>query len=313
MTSAMTGATISVIMPCFNRAETVATSIESVLAQSFTNWELIIVDDGSTDRSLQTVRAYSDHRISVYPQTNQGVCAARNTGLKQATGTFIAFLDADDTWHPDCLTKLHDTLVSSNARLAYCGWQNIGLPGDQGEPFVPPDYETPEKFATLFESCRWPIHACLTYRDDIFAAGLFNESLETSEDYLLWLNIACDNPITRVAEVLAFYHFHDGNQATKNKAKTAINHWRAQNIFLQHHREIKRFLGRKQLRHLMHSELRTRGLTCYWKRDLTNARIIFRHTMRRGYGSLNDWKYMLPSLLPYSLHRKLIAMLEKQT
>ena len=298
---------ISIIMPCFNRADTIEQSINSVLSQSFSDWALIIIDDGSSDSSRALVLRYKDPRITLHTQQNTGVCGARNAGLRLATGEMIAFLDADDTWDPECLTQLHRSLHTSNAALAYCGWQNIGLSGGQGEPFIPPDYETPKKMPLLFENCRWPIHACLTYKTVIINAGMFNESIQTSEDFLLWLHIAAKHSLILVPDVLAYYHFHESGQASNNKAKTAINHYLAQEMFLIEHPEYQEIFGRADLKRMMLGELLRRGFDCYWKRDLGSARRIFKKVMGRGYGTLYDWKHMLPSLLPYKLHNKLLT------
>jgi glycosyltransferase involved in cell wall biosynthesis len=305
--------TISVIMPCYNRSDTIGRSIDSVLAQSFANWELVIIDDGSTDCSRDIINAYHDPRVTSLFQLNQGVCSARNAGLKQAKGELIAFLDADDTWHHDCLNKLYQAITTNDAGLVYCGWQNIGLSGGQGEPFIPPDYETPDKMAMLFESCRWPIHACLTYKTVITEAGMFNETLQTAEDYLLWLNIAMQHSLACVPEVLAYYHFHNGNQATNDRAKTAINHYRAQQLFLAQQPSIATSLGRARLKQLMFGPLLNRGFECYWNRELVSSRRIFRLIMSHGYGSAKDWLYMLPSLLPYWLHLKLLAARDERS
>lgn len=301
---------ISVIMPCFNSSATIGRSIDSVLAQSFANWELVIVDDGSTDHSRDVVSAYHDPRIIAHAQTNRGVCAARNAGLKLARGELIAFLDADDTWDRECLEKLYQALSASAAKLVYCGWQNIGLPGGQGEPYIPPDYETPDKMALLFESCRWPIHACLTYRTAIIEAGMFNEALQTAEDYLLWLNIAMHNSLTYVPEVLAYYHFHSPNQATNDRARAAINHYHVQKLFLAQQPSFATSLGRTKVRKFMFEPLVNRGFECYWNRELNNARRLFRFIMSHGYGTMSEWKYMLPSLLPIQLHKIIIKIFE---
>lgn len=294
---------ISVVMPCFNAQKHLIDSIASVFRQTYSNLELIVVNDGSTDNSLEILRTIDDAKLHVLDQSNSGVCKARNLGIKAARGELIAFLDADDTWHPDCLNRLCQLLFSNNsAALAYCGWQNVGLPGGEGKPFIPPDYEESNKLALLFKNCCWPIHACLTRKAVIFEAGLFDESLVTSEDFLLWLKIGSRHPIVRVPEVLAFYHFHEGHQATQDREKTAINHWRAQQLFLANNPDIVSTLGMKRSREIMLAELLLRGFKCYWKRDLRAARVIFRKIMRQGYGSAQDWKYMLPSFLPYPLH-----------
>ncbi|WP_341328142.1 glycosyltransferase [Methylotuvimicrobium sp. KM2] len=303
---------ISIVMPCFNAKRHLRQSIGSVLDQTYPHWELIVIDDGSTDDSLGLLHSLNDERITVIEQTNQGVCKTRNRGIKAAKGEWIAFLDADDTWHPDCLSLLYRALCDDpSASLAYCGWQNVGLPGGAGKPFVPPDYETADKLELVFTSCRWPIHACLTRKSAIIEAGLFDESLLTAEDFLLWLKIAYKNRLTRVPEVLALYHFHDGGQASSNKARAAINHWLAQERFLQQNSEVLSILGVEKVKSGMHGELLNRGFECYWQRDLVGARAIFRKVMLQRYGSLKDWVYMLPSLLPLFLHRSLISLFSR--
>jgi glycosyltransferase involved in cell wall biosynthesis len=299
-------------MPCFNAEQHLQQSINSVFNQTYPNLELIVINDGSSDGSLQILKSLSDSRLTVLDQPNLGVCKTRNRGILAAKGELIAFLDADDTWDPECLKKLYQALVTNqSAALAYCGWQNIGLQGGAGQPYVPPDYETMDKLAALFQNCLWPIHACLSRKQVIFEAGLFDESFLTSEDFLLWLKIGSQNNLVRVPEVLAFYHFHDGVQATRNKERVAMNLWYAQQKFLQQNPEIESILGKKKIRQLMHGELLSRGFECYWKRDLKAARTIFRKVMMHGYGSIKEWMYMLPSLLPFTLHRSLILLLTK--
>ncbi|MDT8426995.1 MAG: glycosyltransferase [Methyloprofundus sp.] len=303
---------ISVVMPCFNGAEFLGRSIDSVFEQTYPHLELIVVNDGSTDGSLALLNAIQDSRLILINQQNTGVCKARNRAIRQAKGEFIAFLDADDTWEPDCLFKLYQAFIKQpETVLAYCGWQNIGLSGGRGAPFIPPDYQRQSnKLECLFENCCWPIHATLTRRLAIEQVGGFDESLLTSEDFLLWLKIASQQLICLVPEVLAYYHFHEGLQATQNTAKTAINHWLAQKKFLQQDPTLKATLDEKLLAKLMHGELLRRGYDCYWKRDLKAARTIFKAVMKIGYGSLQDWKYMLPSVLPYFIHSALLNKID---
>ncbi len=298
-------------MPCFNGEDHVSVSIGSALYQSFHNVELIVVNDGSTDRSRQIVCDINDDRVKIINQNNRGVCAARNRGLDHATGEYIAFLDADDTWSRDCLEKLYKALQSTpDAAVAYCGWQNVGLPGGKGEPYVPPDYEEEDKMEHLLRSCPWPVHAALTRKKDIEAAGRFDVDLTNAEDYKLWLEIACLSKIVRVPEVLAFYHFHEGRQASRNRSRAAYQQWIIQNGFIRKHPEIVKELGHNLVRKLIHGELLKQGYICYWERDLKDAREIFRLVMKQGYGGPGDWKYMLPSLLPESLHHGLIRLFE---
>ena len=305
---------VSIIMPCYNAAAHLPQSVGSVLSQTFSDWELIAVDDGSSDDTLSLLQALTDPRIRVHTQSNQGVSAARNAGLALARGQFVAFLDADDTWAPTFLAKLFTVLQGRpDAVLAYCGWQNIGLPGPRGEPFIPPDYETPAKLEALLGGCRWPIHAALTQRAAIMAAGGFNPHYANAEDYALWLQVATVAPIARVGEVLAFYHFHGAAQASANHARAALQLWQAQREFLASHPQNVSQIGRDQAATLSHGTLMQHGFERYWARDLEGAQHIFRTVMRYGYGAPRKWLYMLPSWLPLSWHQTMLQLFERLT
>ncbi|MGO8754168.1 MAG: glycosyltransferase family 2 protein [Gallionellaceae bacterium] len=300
---------VSIIMPCYNAAAHLPQSVGSVLAQTRSDWELIIVDDSSTDGSWQALErlATTDPRIRVFHQSNAGAATARNRALLEAHGVYTAFLDADDTWAPTFLEKMAAALdAQTHAVMVYCGWQNLGLTGGRGAPFVPPDYENPAKLETLFAGCRWPIHAALTRSAAIAAAGGFNPRYTNAEDYALWLQIATVAPIARVAEVLAFYHFHSATQASANLVRAALQFFQAQQSFLGAHPDFTNKLGWALRRRLTYGALLKAGYERYWKRDLPAARAIFRHVMLAVYGSMHDWKYMLPAWLPLAWHRCLV-------
>lgn len=279
------------------------------MAQTVRDWELIAIDDGSTDHTLTWLRAQTDPRLRVHSQPNQGVSAARNAGLASASGLYVAFLDADDTWDTRFLEKMMAALLlNPDAVLAYCGWQNVGLPGERNKPFVPPDYEAPSKRETLFAGCRWPIHAALTRREAILSAGGFDTRLKNAEDYALWLEIAGMQPIVRVPDVLAFYHFHGTGQASNSQVRAALHLLAAQQAYLDRHPEFATQLGNAR-RALMYDPLMQKGYAAYWKRDLPAARVIFRRVMQAGFGGVRDWLHMLPSLLPLRIHRFLLSVL----
>ncbi len=304
--------TITIIMPCYNAVEHLPRSVGGVLAQTFTDWELIAVNDGSTDTTLAWLQSCIDSRLRVHSQVNQGVSVARNAGLRLAQGNYVAFLDADDTWEPTFLEKMLAALAPhENAVLAYCGWQNLGLSGDRAQPFIPPDYEVSGKREILFAGCRWPVHAVLTRRSAIDAAGGFNPHLKNAEDYALWLEVAGTRRIVRVSEVLAYYHFHGDEQASANRARAALQFLEAQQDYLARHRDFSAQLGRTRRRQLLYAGLLEEGYRNYWKRDLPTARTIFRRLLFAGYGGVRDWVHLLPALLPLSMHQILIRLLEK--
>lgn len=303
---------ISIIMPSLNSERHIQAAIDSVLAQTFGDFELIVVDNGSTDRTPEILGAVNDSRLRVLTLPERSVSLARNLGLQKARGAFIAFLDSDDTWSAEFLEKMHAALVSDpKAVLAYCGWQNLGLPGPRGEPFVPPDYENPDKAAALLEGCRWPIHACLTRHAAIIEAGGFNTRLSIAEDYLLWMEVSAIGPIIRVPEVLARYHHHEGRQTRRNHALVALDTFKAKQLFLRRHPGIAKKIGPDKTESLTWDKLIHEGNALHWQGDLENARPVFRKALLAGHGSLSAKLRMLPSLLPLSAHRAILAAKER--
>lgn len=305
---------ISIIMPCYNAGNYIKRSIASVYEQTFKDFELIVVNDGSSDDSLVilTNLAKTYKTLHVINQPNKGAGPARNSGLKAARGEFVAFLDADDSWQPDCLLRLYQALqINPDAALAYCGWQNTGLPPDRCKPFVPPDYEKQDKIETLLRGCRWPIHAALTRKTAIELVQGFNEQWTSCMDYDLWLRIASFQKIVLVPEVLAFYHHHDGEQITKNRLRIAVNHWRIQHSFLAVHPEITQMLGRQKIAEITDGELLHRAHASYWQCDLKTAHSLYRILVLKGYFKLKDLKYLLLSLLPFKFYQSLILMYRK--
>lgn len=302
---------ISVVIPCYNSDAYLAEAIESALSQTYSNKEIVVVDDGSTDNSPAIMSRYGDS-ILVVRQANSGLPAARNAGIRASTGEWLAFLDADDWWDPTFLEKTARALNAENSALAYTGWQNVGAPPPYHEPFVPEDYELskPSKTVRLLRSTGWPVHAALTRRDVLLEAGLFNPVLKCCEDFDLWLRVALTRPIVRVPEVLAYYRFHPG-QMTRNQARTALTHYQVQNAFLNTHTDIPELNDPSLRLDLTTGELLKRGYRAYWSRNLADARPIFRKVMLDGYGTFRDWKYMLPAWLPESWHSWLIRNLGK--
>jgi len=299
---------ISVLMPCYNCAAHVEEAVRSVLAQTFVDWELIVVDDGSRDDSADRVAACEDPRIRLLRQDNAGVSAARNRAIAAARGARLAFLDADDWWAPTLLERLSGALDEHpDAVAAYCGWQNIGLPGNAGEPHVPPDYEAGDRDAHLLTACPWPIHAVMVKTRAVREAGGFDETLATSEDYALWLEVATQGALVRVPEVLAFYRHHGSGQATADRARLARDQYRVQNAFLARHPEVAEGLGRRRARGIVCAGLRRRTYAAYWDRDLDAARDLFRFALARGCLQPADLRHALPALLPRTLHAWLLA------
>jgi glycosyltransferase involved in cell wall biosynthesis len=130
---------ISVIIPTYNCAEFIEEAIHSVLKQTLLPYEIIVVDDGSTDQTAVIISGFNDARISYYLQENTGVAAARNLGLERASGDFIAFLDADDRWLPDMLARQYRAL-SCNSDLVFCFTNFVRFDDPPSRFLYPPQF-----------------------------------------------------------------------------------------------------------------------------------------------------------------------------
>lgn len=306
---------ISVIMPCYDSAPYLAEAIGSVMNQTYAEVELIVVDDGSRDESVaivrQCIRDYPG-RIMLLEQANSGPYPARNFGLSRARGEFVAFLDADDWWSPDCLAKLHAALTGSQAVLAYCGWRNLG-PGAPGTtPHVPPDHgEGLATVSNFLRSCPWPIHAALVRRRAIDAVNGFSVRRFTSMDYDLWLRLyAYDQRLVRVPEVLAFYRWHDHGQISKTKWRQVLDARAVRQDFVNDNPALVDGLDVVLQRELINAPLRKEAYRAHWNRDLISAQKLFRETLKHNAWTVADLKYLIPSLLPERLYRLFVSMLD---
>lgn len=127
---------ISIVLPSYNRAHILPKAVESILRQTYKDFELIIVDDGSSDNTCEVVKSFDDNRIVYVRQENAGACVARNNGIDHARGEYIAFQDSDDIWHQDKLEKQLKILQEKNADIVFCrmnrmsGGKIVGLVSD---------------------------------------------------------------------------------------------------------------------------------------------------------------------------------------
>lgn len=128
---------ISIIMPCYNAGKYIKEAIEFVLNQSYKDWELIVVNDGSTDESLSVAESFSDKRIHIYSQTNSGACVARNKGIKMAMGEYLKFLDADDILEKDCLkNQIEQIKTLKENQVPFGDYDNIDESGKKMSTFL---------------------------------------------------------------------------------------------------------------------------------------------------------------------------------
>ncbi|MDP8217560.1 MAG: glycosyltransferase [Candidatus Theseobacter exili] len=185
---------VSVIIPSFNREYFLKEAIESVLSQKHIDFELIVVDDGSNDQTKQLLSSYNSSLIYIH-QKNKGVSSARNAGIKQSQGKYIAFLDSDDLWLPGKL-KAQTEWMNSNTDYAACQTEEMWIRNGKR---VNPCKHHKKKSGYIFKDC---LPLCIVspsavmIRRRIFDdVGLFDESMPVCEDYDLWIRIASNNLI----------------------------------------------------------------------------------------------------------------------
>lgn len=180
---------VSIITPLYNGERFLSETIESVLAQTYTDWEMLIINDGSTDRSELIARDYAsrDSRIKVFSQANAGSAAARNNGIRRAQGRYLALLDADDIWVPQFLEWQLSLMKEKQTVLVYGAHRRIDANGnDILRPFYPPEKIT---YKDLLRTCSI---TCLTALYDTQPHGkiyLREEFRSLRDDYVFWLEI----------------------------------------------------------------------------------------------------------------------------
>jgi glycosyltransferase involved in cell wall biosynthesis len=199
----------SVVIPVFNKGEWILDAIDSVLNQTFQRWEIVIVDDGSTDDSILKVRhKYQDNRISIITQSNQGVSAARNLGIKNSKYDWIAFLDADDFWHPDYLLFQHQTIaVFPNVSIVAAAYKKV-VSTYADTTFFEENYQAHvilDYFKSAVDDHIFWTSATVIHKRVFESTEPFDPELKTGEDLDLWFRTMIFHEGAYIANELAYY------------------------------------------------------------------------------------------------------------
>ena len=239
---------VSVVVPTFNHAKLLKRALDSVVAQTFENWEAIVVNNFSTDETIAVVQSFNDARIKLINFSNNGIIAvSRNRGIQSARGQFVAFLDSDDNWYPEKLQKcLHQ---STNGAQFVC----------HGELWINSDLSTR---AVMYGPATRADYLSLLYRGNCISTSAtfiqtqllravngFDESAEivTAEDYDLWMRLAAMNPKTVfIPEILGEFH------RLANSASSAVmRNLSSEKVVLQKHfaQQPKNFSTKLKQRH----------------------------------------------------------------
>ena len=208
----------SVIIPLYNKVADILATVQSVLEQSFSDFELIVVNDGSTDGSEQVIKELiEDHsNVRLVNQENQGVSAARNRGILEASGEYVALIDGDDIWDQDCLTELIKMTLDF-PEAAMCGVNYAYLTNGHIEECR---QGMPEGFRAYVKDYFSSSHgdlfcssSVIIKREIAISAGLFDERIRYSEDMDFWYRIIMNHKVAYYDRVLAYYRKDASNRA----------------------------------------------------------------------------------------------------
>lgn len=214
---------VSVIIPAYNQAHYLGQAVQSALAQTRPDLEVLIVDDGSTDTTAAVARAFGDERVRYLHQANRGLSGARNTGLRQARGAFLTFLDADDAFLPDKLAVLLAEfergpdlgLLAGQAIPIDQHGQRVGRLFDRG---------LPDDVSQLALGNPLHVGSVLLRRAWQERVGEFDENLRSYEDWDLWLRLArAGCPMRFVAQPVSLYRFHPAQMTRDGRQMTTAN------------------------------------------------------------------------------------------
>lgn len=286
---------VSVVIPAFNYAHFLPAAIESVLGQTFADFELIIVDDGSTDATVEVCARYEDSRVRRVSQQNAGLSAARNAGIREARFSTVAFLDADDRWEPEFLGTVVREFGQLNARFAAVGTACSRMDAD-GTPLPQPrprrkGFHTGELTAADFCLRNRPLSSSVAIKRSAFEeCGGFDPSLRSSEDRDMWIRLtARGHGFYFLNESLAVIRRHPRNMS-KNAPR------------------MKRNSGRV-LRRAWHGGAVARLNFPFWLRAAAIHYFLVSWTHFDDGLRLRAWLYLVTSvaLWPVFLHPHLVA------
>jgi len=215
---------VSVVIPTYNRANLLMSAVSSVLDQSYSDFEIVIVDDGSKDDTEERIKALGECRIKYFRNSvNKGVSAVRNIGITNSAGEYIAFLDDDDEWLPGKLERQVDILDNgpSNLGLVYTGSLSVDLATGSLIETTIPRYKG-NVLNDLAVLNFIPTSSVLVRRECFTKIGLFDENLSYGEDFDLWIRISTEFLIDYIRDPLLIHKDHPQTTTANNK-KVAVN------------------------------------------------------------------------------------------
>lgn len=209
----------SIVIPLFNKENFIENTIKSVLNQSFTDFELLVVDDGSTDTSSKKVSKFDDKRITLFTKKNEGVAVARNFGIEKSTANYICFLDADDLWNVDFLKTMHFYCTKFPEQFVFSSGKEIETKNTVFKPnySIPKtaEFELVNFFKASQNECVLWTSSTVIHKKVFEKIGLFDTKISKGEDTELWIRIGLNYQILFIWKALA-KHVYDEKSISRN-------------------------------------------------------------------------------------------------
>jgi glycosyltransferase involved in cell wall biosynthesis len=301
---------VSIIIPTYNGSRYLALTIESVLNQTFGDFEIIVVDDGSEENIEEVLKPFAN-RISFIRIQNSGPAAARNVGIRASRGEFIALLDHDDIWGPENLeTKLDFLNKNPDYAMAYSYPELIDSEGNALQQIYPSEFPSGPVFEDFLYRNRITSFSCTLIRKSIFlgsnlSVGLLDERKDIlcCDDYDMWLRIADVNVIGFSPDKQVYYRIHNAN-LTSNLDKALDAHMTVFRRALKERTVISLIPGRRLaqiVKEHIYMKFQTYAVNYYYLMRYKKARKLFGICICKKPFVLTNWRYFLICLLPASL------------
>lgn len=210
---------ISVIIPAYNSAAFIEATLASVLSQTFRHFEIIVVDDGSRDNTQKIIRKWQERekRIKYFYQENQGVAAARNVGIRKAKGTYITFLDSDDSFEPEFLEKMYAKIEETQSNLCFCGFIRHFL--NQAQKCEPGNFYIPDPLSLIIDKQWISTDSWLIRKEFLQQHKIsFTEGMQYGEDFEFFCRLIylSEHSITYVKEYLSNYNYRPDSLTSRD-------------------------------------------------------------------------------------------------
>lgn len=221
---------VSIITPCYNSEKYIADTYNSIKSQSYKNWEWIIVDDCSSDKSVEIIKSFNDNRIKLIIQSkNQGAAYSRNLALNKAQGRFITFLDSDDLWLPNFLETTINYLIENNEELVYSSYKRV----DENLKPLLTDFIAVDKVDRNRILYNCPIPMLTSVYDSKRIGKIPVPDVELREDHAMWIDLLGKIKYARaINESLAIYRIRN-NSVSRNKLRIAKKQYNVYRYYLK--------------------------------------------------------------------------------